>query len=111
MYAKIASTQFEDVNAFVAMAIKEMQKTHGAPKEKIASGKTKDGHDYFVNEYPAMKSYSQWEHVAYVQLPRAVAYIVLSSRDEASYRKDSGALQEVLKTFLYLEPKTDTTKR
>jgi hypothetical protein len=111
MYAKIASTQFEDVNAFVAMAIKETAKTRGKPKEKIASGKTKDGHAYFINEYPATKSYSQWERVAYVQLPRAVAYIVLSSRDEASYRKDSGALQEVLKTFLYLEPKTDTKKR
>ena len=109
MYAKIASTQFEDVNVFVAMAIKEMKKTHGAPKEKIASGKTRDGHDYFINEYPATKSYSQWERVAYVQLPRAVAYIVLSSRDEASYRKDSGALQEALKTFMYLE--TDTKKR
>ena len=106
MYAKIASTQFEDVNAFVAMAIKEMKKTHGAPKEKIASGKTRDGHDYFINEYPATKSYSQWERVAYVQLPHAVAYIVLSSRDEARYRKDSPALQEVLKTFVYLEPKS-----
>jgi hypothetical protein len=109
MYAKIASTQFEDVNVFVAMAIKEMKKTHGAPKEKIASGKTRDGHHYFINEYPATKNYSQWERVAYVQLPRAVAYIVLSSRDEASYRKDSGALQEALKTFMYLE--TDTKKR
>src|SRR6266513_6398712 len=106
MYAKIASTQFEDVNVFVAMAIKEMKKTHGAPKEKIASGKTKDGHDYFINEYSATKSYSQWERVAYVQLPRAVAYIVLSSRDESSYRKDSGVLQEVLNTFVYLEPKS-----
>src|SRR5437773_1772810 len=106
MYAKIASTQFEDVNAFVAMAIKEMQERHGKPKEKIASGKTRDGHDYFINEYPATKSYSQWERVAYVQLPRAVAYIVLSSRDESSYRKDSPALQEVLKTFVYLEPKS-----
>jgi hypothetical protein len=106
MYAKIAGTQFEDVNAFVAMAIKEMQKTHGKPKEKIASGKTRDGHDYFINEYPATKSYSQWERVAYVQLPHAVAYIVLSSRDDSSYRKDSGVLQEVLKTFVYLEPKS-----
>ena len=106
MYAKIASTQFEDVNAFVAMAIKEMQKTHGKPKEKIASGKTRDGHDYFINEYPATKSYSQWERVAYVQLPHAVAYIVLSSRDKASYRKDSPAPQEALKTFVYLEPKS-----
>ena len=106
MYAKIASTQFEDVNAFVAMVIREMRKTHGNPKEKIVSGKTRDDHDYFINEYPATKSYPQWERVAYVQLPRAVTYIVLSSRDEASYRKDSGALQEVQKTFVYLEPKS-----
>ena len=110
MYAKIASTQFTDVEAFVANAIKEMQKTHGTPKQKIESGKTRDGRSYFINEYPATKNYSQWERVAYIQLPRAVAYIVLSSRDEASYLKDSGALQEVLKTFMYLEPKTDTKK-
>ena len=108
MYAKIAGPRFEDVNAFVATAIKEMQKTHGKPKEKIASGKTHDGHDYFINEYPATKTYSQWERVAYVQLPKAVAYIVLSSRDETNYRKDSGALQEVLKTLVYLEPKANT---
>jgi hypothetical protein len=90
MYAKIAGTQFEDVNVFVAMAIKDMEKTHGKPKEKIASGKTTDGHDYFINEYPATKTYSRWERVAYVQLPQAVAYIVLSSRDHTSYQKDSG---------------------
>ena len=110
MYAKIASTQFEDVNAFVAMAIEDMEKTHGKPKEKIASGKTADGHDYFINEYPASKTYSQWERVAYVQLPHAVAYIVLSSRDHASYQKDSGALQQVLKTFAYLKPETAQQK-
>ncbi len=112
MYAKIASTQFEDANAFVAMAIKDMEKTHGKPKEKIASGKTKDGHDYFINEYRATKTYSQWERVGYVQLPHAVAYIVLSSRDNASYKKDSGALEDVLKnTFVYLEPKKDSETR
>jgi tetratricopeptide (TPR) repeat protein len=104
MYAKIASTQFEDVNEFVAWAIKEMEHVHGKPKEKIASGKTVDGHDYFINEYPATKTYSQWERVGYVQLPRAVAFIVLTSRDRANYQKDSGALQQVLKTFRYVEP-------
>ena len=110
MYAKIAGTQFEDLNAFVAMAIKEMEKTHGKPKRKIAFGKTADGHDYFINEYPASKTYSQWERVAYIQLPQAVAYIVLSSRDHASYQKDSGALQQVLKTFAYLKPETAQQK-
>ena len=44
------------MNEFVAMAIKEMAAQHGKPKEKIASGKTKDGHDYFINEYPATKT-------------------------------------------------------
>jgi hypothetical protein len=106
MYAKIASTQYEDVNKFVAIAIKEMKDRHGLPKEKIESGKTRDGRSYFINAYPATKNYSQWERVAYVQLPRAVAYIVLTSRDETNYRKDSGALQQVLKTFVYLEPKS-----
>src|SRR6476661_6902774 len=108
MYAKIASTKFEDVNAFVAMAIKDMKPKHGTPKEKIASGKTTDGHDYFINEYPATKTYSQWERVGYVQMPLGVAYIVLTSRDQASYQKDSGALEKVLKTLTYVEPKSET---
>jgi hypothetical protein len=97
MYANIAGPEFEGVNAFVATAIKEMKAKHGMPKEKIASGKTKDGHDYFINEYPATKTYSQWERVGYVQLPQAVAYVVLTSRDQASYQKDSGALEEATK--------------
>jgi hypothetical protein len=68
---------------------------------------TGKGQPFFTNEYPATKTYSQWERVAYVQLPKAVAYVVLSSRDDASYCKDAHALREVLKTFIYLEPKTD----
>ena len=112
MYAKIASTEYEDVNAFVAMAIKEMAAQHGKPKEKIASGKTKDGHDYFINEYPATKTYSQWERVAYVQMPHAVAYIVLTSRDKTNYQKDSSALEAMLKdSFVYLEPRKESPAR
>jgi tetratricopeptide (TPR) repeat protein len=107
MYAKVASPQWEGVNAFVATAIQEMKAKHGTPREKIASGKTKDGHDYFINEYPATKTYSQWERVGYVQLPLGVAYIVLTSRDQPSYHKDSGALEKVLKTLVFLEPKSE----
>jgi len=107
MYAKVASPQWEGVNAFVEWAIEGMKEKHGTPKQKIASGKTKDGHDYFINEYPATKTYSQWERVGYIQLPQAVAYIVLSSRDKTSYQKDSGALEKVLKTLVYVEPKSE----
>ena len=107
MYAKVASPQWEGVEAFVAWAIRGMKEKHGTPKEKIAFGKTKDGHDYFINEYPATKTYSQWERVGYVQLPQGVAYIVLTSRDKPSYQKDSGQLEKVLKTLVYVEPKSE----
>src|SRR6266496_1591693 len=107
MYANMAGPEFEGVNTFVETAIEEMKAKHGIPKEKIASGKTKDGHDYFINEYPATKNYSQWERVGYVQLPQGVAYIVLTCRDQASYRKDSGVLEKVLKTLVYVEPKSE----
>ncbi|HJY52648.1 MAG TPA: hypothetical protein VKD89_01390, partial [Candidatus Udaeobacter sp.] len=106
MYAKIASTQYEDAEKFAAVAIKQIESRHGKPKEKIDKGTTGNGQPFFINEYRATKTYSQWERVAYVQLPKADAYIVLSSRDEASYRKDAPALREVLKTFAYLETKT-----
>ena len=108
MYAKMASPQYEGVNGFVEMAIKEMKAKHGTPKEKIASGKTKDGHDYFINEYPATKTYLQWERVGYIQFPRGVAFIVLTSRDKASYQKDSDKLEKVLKSLVYVGPKSAT---
>jgi tetratricopeptide (TPR) repeat protein len=107
MYAKVASPQWEGVEAFVRSAIQGMKEKRGTPKQKIASGKTKDGHDYFINEYPATKTYSQWERVGYVQLPQGVAYIVLTSRDQASYKKDSGALEKVLQSLTYVEPKSE----
>jgi len=108
MYANLAGPEWEGVDAFVTMAIQEMKAKRGIPKQKIASGKTKDGHDYFINEYPATKTYSQWERVGYVQLPLGVAFIVLTSRDKASYEKDSDKLEKVLKTLVYLEPKSGT---
>src|SRR5262245_19359781 len=36
MYAKVASPQWEGVNAFVAWAIEGMKEKHGLPKQKIA---------------------------------------------------------------------------
>jgi len=107
MYANLAGPEWEGVDAFVTMAIEEMKAKRGIPKQKIASGKTKDGHDYFINEYPATKTYSQWERVGYIQLPQGVAFIVFTSRDQASLQKDAGVLEKVLKTLVYVEPKSE----
>jgi hypothetical protein len=110
MYAKIASTAFTSVDQFAARSIKEMERVHGLPREKVATGQTGDGKPFFINEYPATESYSQWEQAAYIQLPGAVAYIILSSKDESSFHHDAAALKEVLKSFAYMEVKNEKQK-
>lgn len=108
MYTKIASTSVEEAEAFAKTAIEEMKKQRGDYKTKrVESGKTKDGCDWFVNEYSPNKKYARFERVAYVQLPKAVAYIVYSADKEERFRKHQPALQEVLKSFTYLEPKKE----
>ena len=52
MYAKIASTDYEDAEKFATVAIKQMESRHGKPKEKINIGKTGDGQAFFINEIP-----------------------------------------------------------
>lgn len=108
MYAKIASTSVENAEAFAKTAIAEMKKQRGDYKTKrIESGKTRDGHVYFVNEYSPGKSYPRYERVAYIQLPKAVAYVVYTADDEQRFRKHQSALQKLLNTFAHLEVKRE----
>jgi hypothetical protein len=108
MYAKIASTSVENAEAFAKTAIEEMKKQRGEYKTKrVESGKTKDGHAYFVNEYSPGEKYPRYERVAYIQLPKAVAYVVYTADDEVAFRKHQSALQQLLKSFGYLAVKHD----
>ncbi len=101
MYAKIASTSVENAETFVKTAIEEMKKDRGEYKTKrIESGKTKDGRAWFVNEYSPSKTYPRIERVAYIQLPKAVAYVVYSADSEAAFRKHQLALRQLLERSL-----------
>jgi len=100
MYAKIASTDYEDAEAFAKIAIEDMkEKRPGIQPKRIASGKTAGDLPYFINEYPATKAYKRSERVAYVQLPKAVAYIVYSADGKSAFRKHQGALEEAVKSL------------
>ena len=100
MYAKIASTTYEDYEAFVKDAVDHMKKERpGFTMKRVASGKTAGGQPYFINEYPPTGSYKRFERVAYVQLPKAVAYIFLTADEKASYQKHQGALEEAVKSL------------
>ena len=112
MYVKIASVEFEDAEAFAKKAITEMKKQRGDYRVKrIETGKTRDGRAWFVNEYSPSKSYPRYERVAYIQLPKAVAYIVYSGDDQARFRKHQGAVPKLLKSAAHLEVKQEKTER
>lgn len=99
MYAKIANTSYEDYEVFAKDAIADMKKTRpGFKMKRIASGKTAGGEAYFINEYQPTKTYKRFERVAYVQLPKAVAYIVFSADEKAGFDKHRGALEEAVKS-------------
>ena len=100
MYAKIASTNYEDYEAFAKEAIEDMKKKRpGFEWKRIASGKTEGGQPYFINEYSPTKAYQRLERVAYVQLPKAVVYIVFSADKKSAYEKHQGALEEAVKSL------------
>jgi hypothetical protein len=100
MYAKIASTIYEDYEKFVSDAIEDMKKKRpGFQLKRIASGKTAGGLPYFINEYRPTDTYKRFERVAYVQLPKAVAYIVFTADKKAAYQKHQGALEEAVKSL------------
>jgi hypothetical protein len=108
MYAKIASTSYEDAEAFAKTAIEEMKKERGEYEVKrVAAGKTKGGQSYFINEYSPTKQYPRAERVAYVQMPKAVAYIVFSCDGEKALRKHERALTDVAESLTAMDVKSD----
>ena len=99
MYAKIAHTSHEDFEAFAKDALADMkEKRPGFQWKRIESGKTGGGQRYFINEYPAVESYGRYERVAYIQLPKAVAYIVFTADEAEAFRKHKEALKDAVKT-------------
>jgi hypothetical protein len=108
MYAKIASTIYEDYEAFAKEAVADMKKKRpGATVKRVASGKTAGGLPYFINEYPPSASYKRSERVAYIQLPKAVAYIVFSADEKASYKKYQDSLEETVKSLRSMNVKEE----
>jgi len=106
MYAKIAGTDVTNHEAFAAKAIKEMKRERGDfAVKRLDSGKTSDGRPYFVNDYAPTDEYPRHERVAYIQMPKAVAYVVFSADTKEGLRKHEGALKQVLASFASMDVK------
>jgi hypothetical protein len=108
MYAKVASAEYEDAEAFAKVAIADAKQGRGEFEAKrIESGKIKSGETYFINEYAANADYSRHERVAYIQLEKAVAYIVFSADSLEVFRKEQAALQKAVESLVALTVKKE----
>lgn len=112
MYAKIAGTDVTDAEAFAKKAIAESTKQRGKfAVKRSATGKTAGGETYFVNDYAANDDYSRSERVAYIQMPKAVAYVVFSAEEKSTLEKHAKALTQVLESFRAMEAKVEKAKK
>ena len=102
MYAKVAGPTMEDVKQFIEYAIDGLKKSRaGFTYKQIATGKTKEGYEWIINEYPPTESYLRVERVAYVQMPKGVAFIVFSAENADVSTQFATALDEVVASFAY----------
>jgi hypothetical protein len=52
-----------------------------------------------ADDYPPCEGYERFERVAYVQLPKAVAYIVFRADEKAAFQEQHGALEETVRSL------------
>lgn len=108
MYAKIAGTDVTDHEAFAKKAIEEMTKERGDfVPNRIATGKTAGGEPFFVNEYAPTPEYPRCERVAYIQMPKAVAYIVFSAENKETIEKHGHALLQAVESLRAMDVKVE----
>jgi len=102
MYAKIASPEHPNAEEFASWAISGMQKQpQGLHHKRIEESKTTEGHPFFINEYRRERDYERVESAAYVQLPEAVAYIVLTAESKEIFDQHRDALEQTIQSLLY----------
>ena len=101
MYAKIASTEFENVDEFIKFAIKGfLKEDSNFVYQRHSIRAINKSNSAIVNNYIG-GPYHSYERVAYIQVPQAVCYIVFSSSNKEDFAKYSDALLSTVDTFVY----------
>ena len=101
MYAKIASTDYEDIDKFVEYAIKEFLKVDPNFKHtRIKTNILRNQFKYYINDYQG-GPYNSYERVMYIQMEKAVGYVVFSARNLDDFEKYADAIYEIVHSFEY----------
>ncbi len=100
MYAKIAGTTFENIDSFISFAIKDFVKEDSNFYHNELKRSKIDSFQYVVMDYIG-GPYKSYERVFYVQMPKAVGYVVFSARNNEDFMKYSTDIIEVILSFKY----------
>jgi hypothetical protein len=107
MYAKIASTQYEDVGTFVATAIQQMEKCTANPKRKsIQEKRATDSRISSTNTRPRNRIPSGNASLT-SNCPRRSPKLCSRHEMKRAIAKIFPALNEVLKSFAYMKVEGD----
>lgn len=100
IYAKIASPVYTDIDKFIAFAIKEFVKEDPNFNHKELVNGNIGGQKYTIMNYQG-GPYHSYERAFYIQMKRAVGYVVFSARNKEDYEKYADALFEIVKSYKY----------
>lgn len=100
MYAKIASSNFEKIDNFIDFAIKEFEKGDPGFYHKEFKKVETDSSKYIIMDYQG-GPYKSFERVFYIQMKKAVGYVVFSARTEEDFKKFADTILEIVESYEY----------
>jgi hypothetical protein len=101
MYALIAGTTYETIESFLDFAIKSFKDEDTTfTYKRIKEYKLNNKFEVIVNDY-IQKNNSQFDRVAYIQVEKAVCFIVFSTGEKEFFTKYSDDIYSVVASFEY----------
>jgi hypothetical protein len=100
MYAKIAGINFENIDKFIEFAIGEFKKQD--PKffhKELRNGKIA-GQKYVIMDYIG-GPYRSYQRVFYIQMDKAVGYVVFTSKSKEDFDRYADAVFEISDSYKY----------
>jgi len=108
LYARIVGDEKLTVDDFIQSDIAELRANSPSLSTKeLPTIKTHLGWEARVVEFRGV-AYGNLERAAFIKGKDAVCYFVFSARDEENYQKHIKALEEVVKSFVYMQVESNS---
>ena len=100
MYAQISDSAFEKIDIFIDSAIRVFKKEDPQFYFKELKNGLVDGKKYVIMNYQG-GPYNSYERVLYIQMEKAIGFIVFSAQNKNDFDNYADSIFEILNTFQY----------